>query len=46
MARKQASASTKGDFTMSFQAAELSIQLIEAIAPLMPRIKATRQVAR
>jgi four helix bundle protein len=39
MARKQARSNHERSFTMAFQVEELSIQLVEALVPLMPRIK-------
>jgi four helix bundle protein len=39
MARKQARAKDERSFTMAFQVEELSLELIEALVPLMPRIK-------
>jgi hypothetical protein len=37
VARKQAT--SRREHVMTFQVSELSIQLVEALAPLMPRIK-------
>jgi four helix bundle protein len=39
MARKQARPKWRTEFTMAFQVEELSIQLVEALVPLMPRIR-------
>ena len=39
MARKPARPNHPGELTMAFQAEELSLELIEALVPLMPRIK-------
>ena len=39
MARKQRSRNNERRFTMAFQVEELSLELIEALVPLMPRIK-------
>ena len=39
MARKQARPKPRRSRTTAFQVEELSLQLIEALAPLMPRIK-------
>jgi len=39
MARKRARPEPRTEFTMAFQVEELSLQLVEALVPLMPRIR-------